>query len=57
MILFMLNEASSFKVGTYVNLHEKAIKWLIREAQEILKKEPTLIELESPIKVTGDFHG
>lgn len=53
----MLNEASSLKVGTYVNLHEKAIKWLIREAQEILKKEPTFIELESPIKVTGDFHG
>lgn len=45
------------KVGTYINLPEKAIKWLIKEIQEILKKESTLLELESPVKVTGDFHG
>ena len=57
MILHQLNEAQNLKVGTYINLPERAIKWLIKEAQEILKKEPTLIELESPIKVTGDFHG
>ena len=57
MVLFQLNEAQTFKVNTFVNLHEKAIKWIIREAQEIIKKEPTLLELEAPIKVTGDFHG
>lgn len=44
-------------MGTYVNLHERAIRWLIKESQEIFKKEPSLVELESPIKVTGDFHG
>ena len=57
MILFQLLEVQNQKVGTYVNLHEKAIRWLIRESQDIFKKEPSLIELESPIKVTGDFHG
>lgn len=57
MILFMLTDAQNQKVGTYVNLHDKAIRWLIKEAQEILKKEPTLLEIEGPIRITGDFHG
>jgi len=52
-----LTEASNFKVGTYVNLQDKAIRWLIKESQEILKKEPTLLEIEGPIRITGDFHG
>ena len=45
------------KIGTFINLPEKAVKWLIKEAQEIFKKDTTLIEIESPVKVTGDFHG
>ena len=57
MILHQLTEVQNLKIGTYINLHEKSIRWLIKEAQEILKKEPSLLELESPIKVTGDFHG
>lgn len=32
MILHQLNEASTLKVGTYINLPEKAIKWIIKEA-------------------------
>ena len=31
MILHQLNEAQTMKVNTFINLHEKAIKWLIRE--------------------------
>ena len=31
MILYQLNEASTMKVGTYIDLPDKAIKWLIRE--------------------------
>lgn len=57
MILHQLNDAQNQKIGTFVNLNEKAIRWVIREAQEIFKKEPSLLELESPIKITGDFHG
>lgn len=57
MILFMLNEANNFKVGTYIELPDKAVKWLIKEVQEIFKAESTLLELTAPIKVTGDFHG
>ena len=57
MVLHQLNEAKNMKVNTFINLNERAIKWLIRECQEVIKKEPTLLELEAPIKVTGDFHG
>ena len=53
----MLNEAHNLKFGTYINLHEKCIKWLCREGQDLIKSEPTLLELEGPIKCTGDFHG
>jgi len=57
MMLHLLNEASACKVGTYINLNDKSIRWIIKEVQEIFKKEPSLIELTGPIKVTGDFHG
>lgn len=57
MILHMLNEATKFKVGTYVEIPDKAIRWIIKEVQDIFKHESTLLELTSPIKVTGDFHG
>ena len=32
MCLHQLNEAQNLKVGTYINLPERAIKWLIKEA-------------------------
>jgi len=31
MILHQLNEAQTFKVGTYIDLPDKAIRWLIKE--------------------------
>ena len=31
MILHQLNEAKNMKVNTFINLNERAIKWLIRE--------------------------
>ena len=40
-----------------IDLNERAVRWLIREAQAIFKREPALLELEAPVKVCGDFHG
>jgi hypothetical protein len=56
-IIQRLTDSSNVKIGSYIDLPEKAIKWLIKEAQMIIKDESTLIELEGPVKVTGDFHG
>ena len=44
-ILLQLNDASNLKVGTYVNINDKALRWVIKEAQDALKQEPTLLEL------------
>ena len=57
MILYQLHDAKNQRVGTFINLPDKSIRWIIKEAQEIFKKEPTLLEIEGPIRVTGDFHG
>jgi len=45
------------KWGTAVKLDAKAIKWLIDEVIKINMDEPTLLDLEAPIKVFGDVHG
>ena len=40
-----------------VKLDTKTIRWLIDESIKIHKNEPTLLDLEAPIKVFGDVHG
>lgn len=57
MILHKLNQAKQNQIGKYVKLHEKQIKWLIKKAKEEFQQESTLLELEAPINITGDFHG
>ena len=57
IMLLQLTEASSLKVGTMIPLPEKSIQWLVKEAQQLFKLEPSLLELEAPIRITGDFHG
>jgi hypothetical protein len=57
LIIRDLNKAKQLKVGTYVNLQKKQIQWLLNRATAIFKKEPTLLELEAPINIAGDFHG
>jgi len=52
-----LISAKKKKVGSFIDLPGPAIKWIIKEATAIIKKEPMLLEIESPLMVTGDFHG
>ena len=57
MIIHKLNGAKSLQVGSYVKLCEKQIRWLINKAKLVFREEPSLLELEAPINICGDFHG
>jgi hypothetical protein len=45
MMITQLVEVQSQTLGTQVKLPERAIKWLIKEAQEIFKKQAMMLEL------------
>ena len=45
LVLHTLLEAKTYKVGVYVNLPEKVIKWLIAHATATFQTEPRLLEL------------
>ena len=40
-----------------IALPDKAMRWVIKESIDVIKKEPALLELEAPLMVCGDFHG
>lgn len=43
--------------GNQVKLDEGQLKALLREARDTLLRQPTLLELEAPIRILGDLHG
>lgn len=43
--------------GTMASLAEHEIKLLCTRARPILLEQPTLLELEAPLKICGDIHG
>lgn len=44
-ILMQLNGAKGKKIGSLIDLDDKSIRWLIKEAQEIFKRENSLVEI------------
>ena len=45
------------KTTAFIDPPLDSIKWLIKEAQGIFRREPNLLEVEAPINICGDFHG
>ena len=43
--------------GEDIMLPEACVRWLIKEGQNEFRREPSLLELEAPIKIMGDIHG
>jgi len=57
IILEQLLSVHGTRPGRQVVLTESQITWLCVKAREILASQPSLLELEAPIKICGDIHG
>jgi len=56
-IITKLLSVRGSRPGKLVNLEEDDVKAVIYKAKEIFQKQPSLVELEAPLKVCGDIHG
>ena len=58
MIIAMLERGHQLKANTEIQLPREYVRFLITEAKYIfIKQEQSLIEVEAPVCITGDFHG
>jgi serine/threonine-protein phosphatase PP1 catalytic subunit len=56
-IITKLLEVRGSRPGKQVSLTENEIKGVVLKSKEIFSGQPTLLELEAPIKICGDVHG
>ena len=52
-----LLEVRGARPGKQVKLEEEEIKFLCTESRAVFMSQPTLLELEAPLKICGDIHG
>ena len=58
MIIAKLERANQLKVNTEIKLAKEHVRFLISEAKYIfMQQEQSLIEVQAPVCITGDFHG
>lgn len=57
MISRLLDAGYSGKVSKNICLRNNEIVYICQTAREVLLSQPTLIELNAPVKIVGDIHG
>lgn len=53
----LISKLVAEKKGNDVKMVEGDIKAICQAAKDIFLSQPTLLELDSPIKIVGDIHG
>ena len=56
-VIDKLLELRGAKPGKNVQLTESEVKGLCGKSREIFISQPSLLELEAPLKICGDIHG
>ncbi|GJJ76496.1 serine/threonine-protein phosphatase PP1 catalytic subunit [Entomortierella parvispora] len=57
LISRLLDAGYSGKVSKSICLSNKEIVFICQQAREVFLSQPTLIELNAPVKIVGDIHG
>lgn len=57
LLIEKLLAAKDNRGAKQVRIKEEDIKYICKTSQEIIKQQPTLLEITAPIKVCGDVHG
>ncbi|KAG0051495.1 hypothetical protein BGZ83_003616 [Gryganskiella cystojenkinii] len=57
LISRLLDAGYSGKVAKNICLSNKEIVFICQQAREVFLSQPTLIELNAPVKIVGDIHG
>lgn len=57
LISRLLDAGYSGKVAKAICLQNKEIVYICQQAREVFLSQPTLIELNAPVKIVGDIHG
>lgn len=57
LISRLLDAGYSGKVSKSICLSNKEILYICQQAREVFLSQPTLIELNAPVKIVGDIHG
>ncbi|KAF9092381.1 hypothetical protein BGX29_010489 [Mortierella sp. GBA35] len=57
MISKLLDAGYSGKIAKNICLRNNEIVYICQQAREVFLSQPTLIELNAPVKIVGDIHG
>eukprot|EP01134_Creolimax_fragrantissima_P002323 CFRG2323T1 len=57
LIISKLTAVKGHRPGRLIELSEEDITWIANASRDVFLSQPTLLELECPVKICGDIHG
>eukprot|EP00965_Chrysotila_dentata_P136142 4501082-Pleurochrysis_carterae.AAC.4 len=56
-VIERLESARGSRPGTCVSISDKEAAALIAAAEEVVLRQPVLLQIEAPLQIVGDIHG